>query len=171
MSHLLTIRVEGHAQPAGSKRIGRHGDRPVVLDANPRSRDWKNLVALAASEARREAGLEVLEGPLRVEMTFRVRRPKSHLRADGTVKPSAPHHPTGKPDVLKLARAAEDALSGVVYADDALIVEELLLKDYACPHHSVGVVIVVSRPLKWECGACACARADRKGRMKLGVAP
>ena len=35
------------------------------------------------------------------------------------------------PDVLKLARAVEDALSGVCYSDDALIVEEALRKVWA----------------------------------------
>ncbi len=43
---------------------------------------------------------------------FLIERPKSHRRADGSIKAGAPLFPVAKPDVLKLARAAEDALSG-----------------------------------------------------------
>ena len=38
--------------------------------------------------------------------------------------------PTGKPDVLKLGRAVEDAMNGVIYLDDSQIVEEHLSKVY-----------------------------------------
>jgi Holliday junction resolvase RusA-like endonuclease len=39
-------------------------------------------------------------------------------------------YPISKPDVLKLARAAEDALTGIIWSDDALIVQEHLYKAY-----------------------------------------
>jgi Holliday junction resolvase RusA-like endonuclease len=38
-----------------------------------------------------------------------------------------------KPDVLKLARAVEDALTGILYRDDAQIVTEVLRKRYGDP--------------------------------------
>ena len=98
------------------------------MDANPKAKGWKTLVAQAAGEAM--AGRELLRGPLAVSLRFYVRRPKAHYSARGDVKPSAPPYPTGKPDVLKLARGVEDAMSGVLYGDDAQIVHEILTKDY-----------------------------------------
>jgi Holliday junction resolvase RusA-like endonuclease len=44
------------------------------------------------------------------------------------LKGSAPEWPVARPDALKLARAAEDALTGIVWADDAQIVVERLGK-------------------------------------------
>jgi Holliday junction resolvase RusA-like endonuclease len=38
-----------------------------------------------------------------------------------------------RPDVLKLARAAEDALTGIVWRDDSQIVHETLAKVYGEP--------------------------------------
>jgi Holliday junction resolvase RusA-like endonuclease len=49
------------------------------------------------------------------------------------LRASAPRYPTGRPDVLKLARACEDALTGVIWRDDAQIVVERLYKDWGEP--------------------------------------
>lgn len=66
--------------------------------------------------------------------TFYLKRPKGHYgsgRNAGVLKDSAPAAPGVRPDVLKLARAAEDALTNVVYRDDALIIDEVISKRYA----------------------------------------
>lgn len=39
--------------------------------------------------------------------------------------------PTSKPDLLKLARGVEDALTGIVYEDDAQIVFETMRKQWS----------------------------------------
>lgn len=104
------------------------GARWGVVDDNKKSRPWKNLVAQVAGDAM--AGRDVMQGPIRLTLRFFRTRPKSHHRTNGDVSASAPSYPTTKPDVLKLARAVEDALSGVVYVDDAQIVDELLTKEF-----------------------------------------
>lgn len=131
--------VHGVPKPAGSKRAfqHRHTGRIVVTDANKNSREWKNLVADAAVEAMHRPGDhkrdgELLDGPLLLSLIFMVPRPKGHYGAKG-LRPSAPRFPTVKPDLLKLARGVEDALSGVVYRDDAQIVSESLQKAYGEP--------------------------------------
>jgi Holliday junction resolvase RusA-like endonuclease len=146
---MLSFTVFGIAQPAGSKRSfvplnkatgqpfrSKTTGRVVVntVDANSKSRDWKNAVASAAREVCGEISL--LDGPLAVSMRFVLPRPKGHFgsgRNAGTVKASAPTFPAGKPDVLKLARGCEDALTGVVWRDDAQIVSEVLEKHYGEP--------------------------------------
>jgi Holliday junction resolvase RusA-like endonuclease len=106
---------------------GRPGVRAGQLEAFV---SWKRDVAQAAGVAM--SGGPLLEGPLLLELSFYVPRPKGHYGARG-LRPSAPAYPTVKPDVLKLARAVEDALTGTLFRDDAQVVRELLVKVYGEP--------------------------------------
>jgi Holliday junction resolvase RusA-like endonuclease len=128
---VLSFTVHGTPAPAGSKKavpMGRGpGARWGVIDANPKAKGWKTLVAQAAGEAM--AGRALFQGPLELTLRFYVRRPKGHHGKNGLLA-SAPAYPVVKPDALKLARGVEDALSGVVYRDDAQIVNEVLAKRY-----------------------------------------
>lgn len=123
----LAFTVHGTPQPAGSKRAFVMQGRARVVDANRKSAPWKERVAQVAGEIM--AGRPLLQGPLEVTLRFFVHRPKGHHGKKGLL-PSAPAFPTVKPDALKLARGVEDALSGVVYRDDAQIVIERLEKHY-----------------------------------------
>jgi Holliday junction resolvase RusA-like endonuclease len=55
--------------------------------------------------------------------------------------------PAKPPDVLKLARAVEDALTGALWTDDALVVSEYLLKRYAPPGGPERVTVTVMEVL------------------------
>jgi Holliday junction resolvase RusA-like endonuclease len=128
---VITLFVPGIPQPAGSKRAfqNKKTGAMIVTDANAKAKPWQADVkdkGVAAMD-----GLELLEGPLSVTMHFRMVRPKGHLNAKGELRPSAPAYPAVRPDVLKLARAVEDALTGIVWRDDAQIVQEYVYKDYA----------------------------------------
>lgn len=129
----LSFFVPGIPKPAGSKKAfafrRRNGKLGAsVVDACTKSRDWKAVVADAG--AKEYNGSALMQGALRVRFTFVVTRPKGQLRKDGSAKPSAPPYPTTRPDVLKLARAVEDALTGVVWEDDSQIVTEIIMKRY-----------------------------------------
>lgn len=127
MSGAITFTVHGHPEPAGSKRSVPMGQRWGVIDANPKAKGWKGKVEQVAGEIM--AGRPLLQAPIRLELRFFVQRPKGHYGKKGLL-PSAPPYPATKPDVLKLARGVEDALTGVVYRDDAQIVDEVLEKHY-----------------------------------------
>jgi len=145
LAPVFTLTVYGTPAPAGSKRAlplgGKLGGRAIVVDANTRAKPWKNQIAQAAGE--KMAGRELIRLPMHVNFTFWVRRPKAHYNGKGELRAKAPQNPSKKPDLLKLARAVEDALSGVVYADDALIVSEFLVKRYGAPER-VEIEIAVS---------------------------
>lgn len=131
----IAFTVFGTPQTAGSKRGYVRGGRAIIVDDNKKSRPWKDGVAQVAGEAMVEKGLELLDGPVRVVFRFVMTRPKGHFKKDGTLSASgrrAPY-PAVKPDTVKLTRAVEDALSGVVYRDDARIVDHRLLKEYGSP--------------------------------------
>lgn len=139
----IRFTVLGKSQPAGSKKAftyrGKGGAiRAAVTDDNAKSKPWQACVASAAREAYDGP---LLDGPLRVSFTFYRQRPKGHIsKATGKLLPSADAYPTTKPDVLKLARGAEDALTGVIWRDDAQIIEEELCKLYGEPERCVVVI-------------------------------
>jgi Holliday junction resolvase RusA-like endonuclease len=131
----LTFTVEGKPEPGGSKKgfLHPHTKQVIVVDANAKVKPWRNLVA---SVAQQRFGLLVLEGPLAVTFKFYVERPKGHYGTGANelhVRESAPARPGVRPDVLKLARAVEDALTDILWRDDAQIVEEHIEKHYGLP--------------------------------------
>lgn len=130
---MIEFTVYGKAEPAGSKRAFVIKGRAIVTDANAKSRPWKSCVSDAAVTAYRGP---LLTGPLAVVMQFYQVRPKGHYGSGKNaeqVKGSSPAQPTGKPDVLKLARGVEDALTGIIYRDDAQICIETIRKVYGSP--------------------------------------
>lgn len=126
----IAFTVYGVAQPAGSKTAGvTKCARRFVRDANPASREWKRQVAQVAGAS--VAG-ELLEGALELSIVFYRVRPAGHYGKRGLL-PSAPAYPTTKPDTTKLLRAVEDALTGIVWRDDAQVVEQTISKVYGEP--------------------------------------
>lgn len=138
--------VYGQAKPAGSKRAFKHPKTgQLIVTEDSKNRSWRQEVAKAGLEAVGQLGAMQL-GPLFVEFVFFRPRPSGHYgtgKNAGVVKGSAPEHPTTRPDVLKLARAAEDSLTGILYKDDAQIVHEVLVKAWGEPER----LEVLVRPL------------------------
>ena len=155
MATRIEFTVLGKPATAGSKKafalkrrdgsfVTRPNGSPVinVTDDCKESRAWKQAVAWAARQ-KIGAGAELLRDAVIAEMRFYRVRPKSHYRSGKNshlLKPGAPPVPTNKPDVLKTARAIEDALTGVLWVDDAQIVDEHLSKRWGEPER-VEVVI------------------------------
>ena len=133
---MIAFTVFGISQTAGSKRAfpfkksdGSLGVR--VSDDNPKGQSWKNAVASSARLVHRG---ELLSGALAVTMRFYRPRPQGHFGKHGLNKTGLEAiAPATRPDVLKLARCAEDALTGVLWRDDAQIVEEHLFKHWGEP--------------------------------------
>jgi crossover junction endodeoxyribonuclease RusA len=137
---ILAFRVYGVASGMGSKRafVPRGWTRPIVTDSNRNLKTWQTLVADAASLALSEvpaADRQVLTGPVRLTIAFYLPRPKS--------LPKRVQACTKAPDTSKLVRALEDALTRIVYHDDAQVVELVAGKFYAAagavPHIDVRV--------------------------------
>lgn len=152
---VIRVFVPGVAQPGGSKTatvIRRKGGAIVMKngralvttrDANKKAPEWKATVRVFAAEVYSGAPLA---GALRVRMVFYRQRPQGHFRSGKNshlLREAAPEYPTGKPDVLKLARPVEDALTGLLWTDDALIVDERLTKLYCWGNQRPGVSIEV----------------------------
>lgn len=130
----IRFTVLGDAKPGGSKRaFWRPGmKQPSIVDANKNVKPWKQEVAAVARGAYDGP---LLSGPIAVVFTFYRPRPKGHFTSTGTMGKAGREmpFPTTKPDVLKLSRAVEDALTGVIWRDDAAIVTETLFKRWGEP--------------------------------------
>src|SRR5690606_32484286 len=113
------IQIIVHGLPAaqGSKRYVGHRrgadgrERAVLIEQSKRVKPWRRQVADAAALVR---PAELMDGPLVADMVFTFARPKSHYRTGrnaGLLKDTAPAAPAVAPDLSKLARSTEDALT------------------------------------------------------------
>ena len=135
----LHITVLGQPAPQGSKRAfinSRTGRAHVIESSHDRVKSWRQAVLEATLNNVIQPAFQAFTGPVTVSMTFRMPRPRSHYRTGKNahlLKDSAPPFPSGTPDLSKLARSTEDALTDAgAWADDAQVVRyDLLEKVYA----------------------------------------
>jgi Holliday junction resolvase RusA-like endonuclease len=108
----MRIIVFGHPAPQGSKR---HVGRGVMIESSKYVKPWRQDVKFAAIAARN--GAAAMDGPLVARMVFTLPKPKSAPKSRRTFADR-------KPDLSKLIRSTEDALTDAgLIADDARIVE------------------------------------------------
>lgn len=144
---VLDFFVPGIPITQGSKKIvtNKRTGRPMMIeDRDGPLKKWRHDVA---EEAHNRMGVKaVLRGDtmaILIECTFTLPRPPSlHRRVV---------YPNRTPDFDKLQRAVCDALTGVVYRDDCLIVDGLTRKRYvghpqAETRPGVRVVVRVHEP-------------------------
>lgn len=141
---MIRIEVRGTPAPKGSARAMMVGGRPRVIASgstvNQRQlKSWDVALREAAHAAIGErTAPPYVDEPLRLEIEFRMRRPASHYskakKNRGQLLPKfATAYPQTKPDSSKLLRATEDSLNGIVFDDDARIVDTHITKRYAAP--------------------------------------
>ena len=145
----LRFFVPGVPKPAGSKRVfpGKSG-KFIVTDASGKpGKDWKDSVRMEALRAAEtQWGPGNVGAPLFLTVEFVMKRPESHYgcrRGVVYVKDKAPFWHTSRPDSTKLLRAVEDALTGVLWEDDALIAKQCVTKRYSANYREHGAVISV----------------------------
>jgi Holliday junction resolvase RusA-like endonuclease len=140
--------AKGSAKAFYNKRL----NRAMVLQSNAdKQKPWVSAIVNAVEE---QIGAEwVLEkGPVRIaNMVFWFPRPKSHYRTgkrSDELRPDAPQKHTSKPDIDKLERCVLDALTGIVWKDDAQVwcVGEKM-KCYAREAPGLSLVIECGRSL------------------------
>lgn len=121
----IEIRVYGKPAPQGSKN---HKGKGRMVEDSPYVPTWREAVKNAAKAVMDATpGFITLDGPLIAEMVFTFARAKSHYRTGRNahlLRDAAPLRPASPPDVSKLVRSTEDALTDIgVWADDARVVE------------------------------------------------
>lgn len=168
---LLEFTVHGIPQPAGSKQAfpyvkGWKAGKPIlgvrVVDANDRAKPWQAEIAAAAREAMGRANYPApYSEAVALDLVFAMPRPKSHFRTgrfSHLLRDDAPRFPTSRPDTTKLIRAVEDALTEIVWADDAQVITQSAAKVYG---DRPGVAIRIRQT----------AEADEQLELPLGTGP
>jgi Holliday junction resolvase RusA-like endonuclease len=135
VTRIVEFTVHGKPGTAGSKKAFvyyKEGKPRAALTAdNKRQKPFMAAVAAAAATACK--GDPWLHEALRLEILIVRARPHSHYRTGANanlVRKGAPDSPTTKPDSLKICRAIEDAMSGVLYRDDSQICCHSIIKRY-----------------------------------------
>jgi Holliday junction resolvase RusA-like endonuclease len=110
----LVLFVPGKPEPKGSAKAFVRGNRAIVVADNKETqRDWTAFVRDAARQVW--GSRTPIDGPVRVVVDF------VQPRRASAPKRSTPAH-TRKPDGDKLTRCVWDALTHVVFVDDAQVV-------------------------------------------------
>jgi Holliday junction resolvase RusA-like endonuclease len=142
---MISFMAHGLPVAQGSKVMVGKGDKRMLVEGNrAKLRPWRQeLSQLAAEEMR---GDRPLSGPVSVRIMFFLPRPKGHFgtgRNAERVREGAPIAPHTKPDIDKLARSVLDALSGVVFLDDAQVVDLSVSKLYADDSRYPGAMVEI----------------------------
>lgn len=146
LSQAVTITVLGAPAPQGSKR---HVGNGVMLEMSKKLKPWRDDVKAAALVAMKHPLYDdhhraPLDGPLAASIVFTVRdQPASRPTwwPDGERWSKALRwRPASTPDLSKLLRSTEDALTGVVWKDDARVVEYTRLAKYYVGHDAEDVL-------------------------------
>ncbi len=120
---LIKFSVPGEPATKGSVRPGvSSAGKPYLRQDNKNEKSWRQSVGFAALAGKRLAGLGVilLTGPVAVHIICNL------------IKPPSVHRdlPSVRPDVDKITRSALDAMTGILYVDDAQVTELRIKKRY-----------------------------------------
>ena len=134
---VITFQVFGVPVPKGSmKAFMRPGMRfPVVTHDNLQSKPWADTIRLVAQQHAPAGG--PWEGPIELHASFYLPKPKS--------LPRRCVYPVKKPDTDKLLRNLKDALKGVIYRDDAQVIDVHASKRYATSEAPPQVYVTIRK--------------------------
>lgn len=132
----IRFRVHGLPQTKGSTKAIyiEKLKRAITTNANPKNKGWAALVASVAQEYAPKEGLWT--GPVAVYLHFYLYPPKTLLKKEKfkTIRPAK------RPDLDKMVRSVNDALTGIIFDDDKQIVNAHEVKQYST---SPGVEILI----------------------------
>lgn len=137
----IEFTVAGRPAPQGSKR---HVGGGRMLEMSKYVHDWRAAVRAAAHQAAQEARWQPIDAPVVLRVAFYLARPK---------KPRF-WVPAVAPDLSKLVRATEDALTGVIWKDDSRVVSTISSKRFAVTREPGALIRVTTiNPIAEEAAA------------------
>lgn len=96
-----------------------------------KSRNYKAYVRLLATQAMKDSGFTMIEGPCSLDILAFFEVPKSKSKKFREAALEGRERPTKKPDIDNIVKALQDALNGLAYKDDSSIVYLSVAKCYS----------------------------------------
>ena len=124
----IHFQVEGDPKGKGRPRFTRAGKFTRVY-TDKQTLDYESLIKSFAMEAM--GSTDPLEMPVSVFLYIRHPSPKSYSKKRTEACLSGLERPTKKPDWDNVAKTICDAMNGIVYLDDAQVVDAHVTKVYA----------------------------------------
>jgi len=143
----ITLSFPGEPRAVQSVRFARIGS--FIRKYQPKkNEDWKSYIRVSAS-SQLPAGFEMFcDCPIRARVHFIFSPLKSFCKADRLqIESGGLIRKWTKPDLMdNLAKGLCDALSGIVYADDAIIASGSTVKYYS---RTPGIIITIEELNKY----------------------
>ncbi|KYG89014.1 hypothetical protein A0U40_13385 [[Bacillus] sp. KCTC 13219] len=125
---MIQFVIPGKVQAQERPRFSRAGKGVRTHDA-PKSRNYKEWVRLIAMQNKPP---EPLQGALRLEVDIYVMPPKKyHTKPKQALINCGELRPVTKPDADNLVKGIKDGMNGIIWGDDAQIVELVARKWYS----------------------------------------
>lgn len=134
---ITRFQVTGTAKPKGSMRafVPKGWTRAVITSASSSVKTWEQTIRTVAEEYSNA----YTTSPVRVRLRFALPRPKSLPRQASLLHAK-------RPDVDKLARAVLDALTGIIWNDDAQVTSLHASKVYVQVDEPPKLMITILTP-------------------------
>ena len=124
----VTFTVPGQPVGKGRARVGRAGGF-VRMFTPEKTATYESTIALFADQAM--AGQALITGPVRLRLICRFAIPDSWSKKKRGQALQGAIYPATKPDADNITKAVCDAVNGIVWKDDAQVVELSVKKWYA----------------------------------------
>jgi Holliday junction resolvase RusA-like endonuclease len=134
------------AQPRQRHRVMQSAGRAFAMNFTPSKHPVQAFKATARMAAQTAYQGAPLEGPIVLRVLFLMPRP-GRLRWKKRPMPREWH--TSKPDLDNLEKSLKDALSGLIWIDDAQVCEVRKQKLYCCGDEQPGLMVEIEQCEPW----------------------
>lgn len=141
-TYKLTIDLApvAQARPRAAKTRGRSKQARIIVYDPPEVKAYKRYLNVVAKRMWDERHLVPLEGPIKLSIRFYRAAQKGLSKKERELRLSGVHRPTVKPDLDNYVKSTLDGLNGVIWTDDAHIVDMYSGKFYGeHPHLEIEI--------------------------------
>ena len=134
---MITLTIPGKIVAQQRPKFARHGDFIQTYDPKP-CRDYKKMVQLFANQAvAKQKGFKPYEKAVEVVLWFFFEIPASFSDAERLDAANGKIRPIVRPDLDNLAKGVLDAVKGILWTDDSIIVTMHVKKFYTASQERV----------------------------------
>lgn len=140
VTDVFELWVPGDPVAKGRPRLTTNAQGRPIAYTPAKTKDYENKVGYFAFQQMLEQRIERLTCPVSLDLVFTLPIPSSwsNKRTQGAIAGRIAH--TKKPDLDNLEKLIKDALNGVLWTDDKLVIESTKCKRYG-PNPGVSIKV------------------------------